>query len=145
MFNRCRQTIENVIKRSKDRGNIENIPRKDRPKSLTLRNERRILKENRQNLHLSAPKLNEKLRGVLQGTVSNETIRRVLRANNIKAVWQEKGLLFLRSTGRSDYHLLNFIKPILSTFGELSYFVTKANLTFLVQMGDAWCGGSFKY
>ena len=33
MFNRiCRQTIENIIKRSKDRGNIENIPRKD-PKS----------------------------------------------------------------------------------------------------------------
>ena len=38
MFNRCRQTIENVIKRSKGRGNIENIPRKDRPKSLTLTN-----------------------------------------------------------------------------------------------------------
>ena len=83
MFNRYRQTIENVIKRSKDRGNIENIPRKGRPKSLTLRNQRKILKENRQNRHLSAPKLNEKLRGVLQGTVSDETIRRVLRANNI--------------------------------------------------------------
>ena len=40
MFNRCRQTIENVIKRSKDRGNIENIPSKDRSKSLILRNER---------------------------------------------------------------------------------------------------------
>ena len=54
MFNRCRQTIKNVIKRSKDRGNIENIPRKDRPKSLILRNKRKILKENRQNPHLSA-------------------------------------------------------------------------------------------
>ena len=49
---------------------------------MTLRreNEKKILKENRQNPHLSAPKLNEKLRGVLQGTVSDETIR---RANNI--------------------------------------------------------------
>ena len=37
MFNRCRQTIENVIKRSKDHGCIENIPRKGHPKSLTLR------------------------------------------------------------------------------------------------------------
>ena len=46
MFNRCRQTIENVIKRSKD------------PKSLILRNERKILQENRQNRHLAAPKLN---------------------------------------------------------------------------------------
>ena len=42
MFNRCRQTIENVIKRSKDSGNIENIPRRGRPKSLTLGNERKF-------------------------------------------------------------------------------------------------------
>ena len=45
-----------------------------------------------------------------------ETIRRVLRANGHVA---RKSLLFLRSTGRSDYRLLNFIKPNLSTFGEL--------------------------
>ena len=95
MFNRCRQTIENVTKRSKDRGNIENILRKGRPKSLTLRNERKILKENRQNRHLSASKLNEKLRGVLQGTVSDETIRRVLRANNINCrVARKKAFYF---------------------------------------------------
>ena len=55
------------------------FPSKGHPRSLTLRNEeRKILNENRQNPHLSA----SKLRGVLQGTVSDETIRRVLRANN---------------------------------------------------------------
>ena len=75
--------MEIVIKRSKDCGNIENIPRKCRPKSSTLRNERKILKKTLQYPHLSAPKLNENLRGVLQGTVSDETIRKVLRANNI--------------------------------------------------------------
>ena len=53
-------------------------------------------------------------------------------------MWQEKILLFLRSTGRSDYRLLDFIKPNLSTFEELSYLVRKASLSFLVQTGDAW-------
>lgn len=83
MFDRCRQTIENVIKRAKERGNIQNIPRKGRPKLLTIRNERQILKENRENPHLSAPKINEKLKGTLRKSVCDETVRRVVRANNI--------------------------------------------------------------
>lgn len=83
MFSRCRQTIENVIKRCKERGNLENLTRFGRPKLLTEREERQILKENRKNPHLSAPKINDKIKATFQIEVSDETVRRALRSNNI--------------------------------------------------------------
>lgn len=58
------------------------MARHGHPKLLSARNERKILKEIRENPHLSAQKLKDKLRGSLCNNVSNETLSRVQRSNN---------------------------------------------------------------
>jgi len=83
MFDRSPSTIRSVISRLKSRNSLENLPRSGRPKSLTNREERKILEENRKNPHLSAPKINTVISTSLGTNVSTETVRRVLRSQDL--------------------------------------------------------------
>lgn len=83
MFERSHSTISSAINRLIKRKSLENMPRSGRPKMLSTREERKILQENRNNPHLSAPKINNILRTSYNTIVSDETVRRVLRDNDI--------------------------------------------------------------
>lgn len=76
---RSRATVQTIVKNYKTRGNVENLRRSGRPRILSARDSRSIIKNIKKNPRLSAPKLTEDLLRETGKTVNPETVRRVLR------------------------------------------------------------------
>lgn len=72
-------TVGYIIKKFKDENLIANKSRKGRPKKLTEREEKRILREVKQNPRTSATNIVSHLATYSGKTVSTETVKRVLR------------------------------------------------------------------
>jgi len=72
-------TIQSVIKKFKNTGSVDTLPRKGRPKILSSRDKRNIIKKIVINPRLSAPKLAADFALETGKTIHAENIRRVLR------------------------------------------------------------------
>ncbi|CAK9806411.1 hypothetical protein ANTPLA_LOCUS4874 [Anthophora plagiata] len=72
IVNRSKSTIHYIIKKSKNEGSLANKARSGRPKKLTGREKKVIIREIKKNLTTSAPQL----------AISAETCRRILRSEN---------------------------------------------------------------
>lgn len=80
--NRSRSTVQSIIKRYKKQNRIVNKVRHRSDKKLNATSERWIICKIKKYSTISAPKLTSKAKQYLNITVSEPTIRRVLRQNN---------------------------------------------------------------
>lgn len=83
LVNRPRSTVCDTIKRFKETKSVENKVKTGRPKLFTDANERWIVNQVRANPHLSAPKLTTQVKEHLEIDCNPETLRLVLRKNNL--------------------------------------------------------------
>lgn len=79
IFNKCRSTIKNIIKRYNNEKRIISKPRISTKKLFSNRDERWIVNKSRNNPRLSAPKLRDMVEQHLKINCNTETVRRVLR------------------------------------------------------------------
>ncbi|GBM16175.1 hypothetical protein AVEN_126443-1 [Araneus ventricosus] len=77
-------TVQYVIKRFKEENRIENKVRKDRSAKLTERDQRFIIRKFVKNPRLSALKVSAEFNEKFSTPISPETVRRVLRAAELK-------------------------------------------------------------
>lgn len=82
LLNRSKSTIHYIVKKSKTEGNITNKKRTGRPKKLTPREEKMIIREIKKNPSTSAPKLVGIVANNFGKDVHPELCRRVLRSND---------------------------------------------------------------
>lgn len=83
MVNLSRATVQTIIKNYNETGSFSSKKRTGRPKKLSARDVRFILKEVSQNPRLSAPKLADHVAIVSQKAVHARTIQRVLCDNRL--------------------------------------------------------------
>ncbi|CAK9821629.1 Transposable element Tcb1 transposase [Anthophora retusa] len=82
IVNKSFTTVRNIIKTLVNEGRIENKTGRGRKKLLNSRGERFVVRKVKEDPKISAPKINTLLRNFSDKTVSNETVRRVLRENS---------------------------------------------------------------
>lgn len=82
IIGRAKSSVQYVIKHHGETGLLKSKPRSGRPKILTDTTKRSIVRKIKDNPRMSAPKIADELRNNLQITVSDETVRNVLRENN---------------------------------------------------------------
>lgn len=78
IVNRPQSTVNSVIQRYKRRGNVANAERKGRPKILTDRDKRKIIKEAKSDRTMSLDELTDKFQESLNISISRNTIRSAL-------------------------------------------------------------------
>lgn len=74
-----RSTVYSIIKRYKNSGTVENQPRSGRPRSLTVRESRELVREVKRNPFTSSLKLKKKVQDEFGKDVGRTTIRRYLK------------------------------------------------------------------
>lgn len=79
IIGRTHSTVQKIIKKYNTTGNIENTPRTGRPKKLTYRDERSVLRMVREQPRTSAPQIAAQVEKETGKHVSSECIRRTLR------------------------------------------------------------------
>lgn len=77
-------TVQSIIKRCSDRGDVENIPRKGRPEKLSTVEKRQIIRKVKQNPQISASTIVAGLAEASGSNVSTEIVRRVLHKSGYK-------------------------------------------------------------
>lgn len=123
IINRSRSTVQSIIKRYKKEDRIVNKVRHRSDKKLNATNERWITSKIKEDPTIRAPKLASDVKKYLNITVSESTIRRILKQNNYHGrVVREKTLstltnkkkrhVFARKYLKEDFH---FWKTVIFT------------------------------
>ena len=79
LLNMKSNTVGDIVRRFRNEGRVASIKQKGRPKKLTTREERGILRKVKTKPRLSAPKLVAELFTEHEKTVSAQTIRRTIK------------------------------------------------------------------
>lgn len=82
IIGRSKSTIQFIIKRIKASDSLLNNERTGRPKILTVRERKTVIREVQKNPRISAPKLAIMCSAMFNKNVSVETCRRILRSEN---------------------------------------------------------------
>lgn len=159
IVNKSKSTVHDIIKRYNDDKRISNKQRAAVEKKLSQRDEKFIIREVQKNPFISAPKLTAIIKNNFGKDVHAETVRRVLRKNDLngrvarkKPCISEKNrkdrLEFAREHISKDFSFwrtvkLNMLTLSLSNSIIHRYFLrTKANLICLGPMDDDMFGVS---
>ena len=76
-------TVGDIVRRFRNEGRVASIKQKGRPKKLTTREERGILRKVKTKPRLSVPKLIAELFTEHEKTVSTQTIRRSIKKQRL--------------------------------------------------------------
>ncbi|KAK2578078.1 hypothetical protein KPH14_001026 [Odynerus spinipes] len=82
LIGRCLSTVPYIIKQSKTEHTVLNKHRTGRPKKLTQREEKMVVREIKKDPHISATKLTQMVAKDFNKNVHPELCRRILRNNN---------------------------------------------------------------
>lgn len=82
LIGRAKSSVQYVIQHHGNTGSLKSKPRSGRPKKLSDATNRTILRKVKENPHISAPKIADDIRNTLSISVSDQTIRNVLKKNN---------------------------------------------------------------
>lgn len=83
MVNKCSSTVQHIIERYRNENRVENKSRLAANKIFTEREERWIVREIANNPKKSAPKMRDEVERQFGKRCNPETIRRILRKNNL--------------------------------------------------------------
>ena len=102
ILDRPKTTIRNVIKKFNEQGLTSTAPRSGRPKILSERDERHLIKIVKNNRNESLEEIIEKFNTAMNISVSSRTIQRTLYNKGYSGHAAKKSLLFQKKIEKKD-------------------------------------------
>ena len=130
-----RNTVAKVIQKYENDGEtLTSAERSGRPRKLSLRCERRIMRKVKENPKLTAPELLKAIEDESGITVSSSTVRHIIHSNGLHGPRPRKKPFLKQRHKTIVCNLLNNILISLINSGCLCYGLMRQNITFLALM-----------
>ncbi|XP_043262251.1 uncharacterized protein LOC122403036 [Colletes gigas] len=140
IMDRSKSTIQFIIKRIKASDSLLNNERTGRPKILTVRERKTMIRQVQQNPQLSAPKLPTMCNDIFNKKISAETCRRILRGENFYGRTSRKKLFVSKINRIKRLAFAKMYRSQINTFWRnvISFDESKFNIFGCDERGKVW-------